>query len=648
MRSCLCFFSVAVQALVFIRLVVPGMGPKQWSSGFKRNYTDHAASEASASSSSALSVELSRPNAASVPGNKRWKRIESVPNVLVSDLSTNTSSSSSSNCSNNAFKDSLAQFFLTNKLSAFETHVLASSAQNAGAVGVEDLSKAGASGAQPKNLARDIMRSLLKNVSLPEVYWAEIPVLDPDTDTEKQVSFPFLLPHEVLWKLYSTNDLDKFKTFIEHQMTKEFCETFNTDPGSTFPIGLHGDGAPFQAKMKDSLEQFSWNLAADPKSSRVVFTAIPKKFVGPNTFDAILDIFVWSMNILLQGHMPTKRHDGSAFNSSRIESNDSKLRISLAGTPIPFRAALVQVRGDWAFYNDCFGFPHWASENICWMCKAQKSRGSQFDFRRQLWKQHRYKTGEFETLMRLLGRISTLFKAPGLSLKHFMVDWLHAVDLGVGQSILGNVLWESLDVLFPNLNKKEQVKALHLKLKAWYQTSKPPSQLDGLTVEMLKLPGKGPKLRSKAGECRYLIPFGVLVARECDDGSIRRKTIRNLTEHFLQVAVIMSTEPYDAAAAAAACKAVVALYVSLEDFAVAAGDYTSWRVKPKLHLFEELIQFMSFDVGSARRFWTYQDESWGGWLSNCAARRGGPKFAATVALGLLQRYRAVASDQLVE
>jgi hypothetical protein len=628
------------------------MGPKQWGNGFKRTYNEYAASGVSSTATNNLNAELSRPKAENpVPWSKRWKQSAPVLAAVVSGLQTNSSSSSSSSSSastSNAFRDSLAQFFLTNKLSAFETHTLASTAQNAGAAGVEDLSKAGAKGFHPKNLARDIMRSLLKDVSLPEIYWAEIPVLDPDTDTENPVWFPFLLPHEVLWKLHATNGVDKFKTFIDTEMTKEFCTTFQTDPRSTFAIGLHGDGAPFQAKMKDSLEQFSWNLCADPKSSRVVFTAVPQKFVGPNTFDAILSIFAWSMDILLRGKMLTKRHDGSPFASSKDDSNDSKFRIDLAGKPIPFRAALVQVRGDWAFYNDCFGFPHWASESICWLCKAQRSRGSQYDMRRQLWKQHRYKPGEFETLMRLLGRISALFKAPGLSLKHFMVDWLHAVDLGVGQSIVGNVLWESLDILFPNLSKKEQVKALYLKLKAWYQTSKPPSQLDGLTVEMLKLPGKAPKLRSKAGECRYLIPFAVLVARECDDGTTRRKTIRNLAEHFLQVAVIMSADPYDAAAAAAACKAVVSLYVSLEDFAVAAGDYTSWRVKPKLHMFEELIQFISFDVGSARRFWTYQDESWGGWLSNCAARRGGPKFAATVALGLLQRYRAVASDQIVE
>ena len=86
------------------------------------------------------------------------------------------------------------------------------------------------------------------------------------------------------------------------------------------------------------------------------------------------------------------------------------------------------------------------------------------------------------------------------------------------------------------------------------------------------------------------------------------------------------------------------LDVSLESFAVASGDALSWRVKPKLHMLQELILYVSVEFGSARNFWTYQDESWGGWLSNCAARRGGAKFAGTVAFGLLQRYRASVTD----
>ena len=120
-------------------------------------------------------------------------------------------------------------------------------------------------------------------------------------------------------------------------MTAEFCKTFSTDPSSTLPIGLHGDGAPFQAKMRDSLEQFSWNLPAHPQSTRIVFTAIPKKFVAPGTYNALLDVFSWSMQIMMEGVMPARRHDGTAFDSSAKGAHDSAFRIEAAGSEISLR-----------------------------------------------------------------------------------------------------------------------------------------------------------------------------------------------------------------------------------------------------------------------------------------------------------------------
>ena len=630
------------------------MAPKQWKIGFKqsRNARDANAQVPSESINLAATLkrnlEESTEEPMSKPWTKRWKTDTVQPMTEQFDsIGSSTSSSSSSRPSlTRDFKTILSDFFLTNKLSALETHNIAFSAQHAGAQGVEDISKAGAHGQNPKNLSRDILRTLLKNASLPEIYWAEIPVLDPGSNTEQMTWFPFLLPHEVLNRLVNQNGLENMKSYLKADMVKEFCDTFKTNPDKTFPIGLHGDGAPFQAKMKDSLEQFSWNFPAEDKSSRMLFTAIPKKFVGPRTFDSLLDIFAWSLQVLQIGILPAVRHDGTPFDTNVQGADDSKWRVNNASKPLGFHGALIQVRGDWAFYNHCFSFPSWSSDSICWLCKATRARGSPLDFRRQHWKSNRYLPGEFEAILRLRGKISTLFKCPGLSLRHFMVDWLHAIDLGVGQSVIGNVMWEALNILWPNLNTKQQVHAMYLKLKDWYKEANPPSRLDALTIEMLKLPGKGPKLRSKAAECRYLLPFAAILARECDDGSPRRRTIKNMTERFLEMAIIVSTVPYDAAQAAACCKSVSSLLVALEDWSVSAGDSLSWRIKPKLHLMQELIEFIGIDYGSARTFWTYQDENWGGWLSKCAARRGGPKFAGTVALGLLQRYRAVVNDKL--
>ena len=163
---------------------------------------------------------------------------------------------------------------------------------------------------------------------------------------------------------------------------------------------------------------------------------------------------------------------------------------------------------------------------------------------------------------------------------------------------------------------------------------------------MIKQPGKKPKLRSKAGECRCLVPFGAELAKEYDDGSSHRNAINMLCQNLLQVQMCISTEPYQADVASAACSRLVQLHAALERMSLAKGDEFSWAVKPKLHMMEELICFVGLEFGSPKHYWTYQDESWGGWLANTANRRGGPKWASTCAHNLLCRYRAAVNSDI--
>ena len=60
---------------------------------------------------------------------------------------------------------------------------------------------------------------------------------------------------------------------------------------------------------------------------------------------------------------------------------------------------------------------------------------------------------------------SPLFKAPGFTLLMVAIDVLHALDLGVTQDMLGNLLWESLDVLFmQGKNKAGKLNLLWLRI----------------------------------------------------------------------------------------------------------------------------------------------------------------------------------------
>ena len=70
------------------------------------------------------------------------------------------------------------------------------------------------------------------------------------------------------------------------------------------------------------------------------------------------------------------------------------------------------------------------------------------------------------------------------------------------------------------------------------------------------------------------------------------------------------------------------------------GDYYHWRFKPKLHLFAELMQATIKTSGAPQLFWTYLDEGWTDWLPQADRPRGGRIVPATLALKLLQRFRA--------
>ena len=386
--------------------------------------------DSSASASKGLSEDLK-------PSKKiEWHRgIKSRQTSLkdeIPEVSHPSSSSSSTPAySIEDFRSIVANIFLTNKLSAADVHSVVASGTAAGAQGVEDLAKAGTGGKWKKNLSRDLMTKLLKNSKWPKLYWASIPLKDPKTQEVSSEPFPFLLPHEIMKAIVESNggSLDGMRAAGASHLLRQvqsFCSTMGIDINTCVPLGLHGDGAPFAAKMRDSLEQFSWNFAASPESGRIPFTAIPKSCTAETTFDAIFEIFSWSMSALLNGAMPVCRHDGSPWCSS-----DAGTRVQEAGQALGFKGCLIQIRGDWAFYKQAFNVPSWSSEEICWLCRATRSIGSELDFRKcgldAKWRQKRYGPTEFLAKLRYHGLVSKLFKTPGLTMQAVMIGFMQLI-----------------------------------------------------------------------------------------------------------------------------------------------------------------------------------------------------------------------------
>jgi len=108
--------------------------------------------------------------------------------------------------------------------------------------------------------------------------------------------------------------------------------------------------------------------------------------------------------------------------------------------------------------------------------------------------------------------VSPLFGCPALRSSAFLLDWLHVVDLGVGADILGNVM-KMLLPKYAGVTQKQRCQEMLVKIQNFFRENKVTSRLDNLTPAMIVAPGKPPKLRGKAAEVRYLVPWVATAAQ---------------------------------------------------------------------------------------------------------------------------------------
>ena len=149
---------------------------------------------------------------------------------------------------------------------------MAVAAYKEGATSVAGFAKASNWGAAPKNLARYFMAQVLKDCTMPEIFYYDIPLWDPATRSQVTRKHPFLLPHEVIHHLLS-QDMDiahvssvafpKISEILENACTKE-----GIDNRITAAVGLHGDGVPYT--KKESVEILSYNFLSQPTADRTL------------------------------------------------------------------------------------------------------------------------------------------------------------------------------------------------------------------------------------------------------------------------------------------------------------------------------------------------------------------------------------------
>jgi len=215
------------------------------------------------------------------------------------------------------------------------------------------------------NTARKLRSSFLKRSAWMPDYIAELRTWNPKAQKVVKEKVPMQLIHEVVAvllkhgfrvKLIATDGMDPLT--LEHL---QHCEA---EAGCVLlGVGLWGDGAPTQWDRSESIDVISLSLpglGGEFKNLRIPLIVLPHSRVCKDTWEDVFSIFKWSLTILATGVWPSARHDGSHW----LQSDKCRQ----TARPL-LRGALVEVRQDWKFAAEVFGFPsHNTTEGCCWAC----------------------------------------------------------------------------------------------------------------------------------------------------------------------------------------------------------------------------------------------------------------------------------------
>jgi len=530
-------------------------------------------------------------------------------------------------------------------LPSHEVQQIAAAAESSGARGISQLEKIATSGKHRHNAQRDLMRALGRPQGAPELFSVAIPMAGQD-NSPVIVDHPFILPHQFFSKLFQERK-DKFIQCVQggDEERNSLWELMAQGPilknhptlspnnlAHCIPIGLHGDAGKFS--HQDSLFVITWNSLVGQgttREKRFIITVVRKKQMLPDgsTLESIFRVVAWSLNALLEGKTPAYNEDGTPSPEGGKE---------LAG---PWKGACVQVRGDWQFYSQAFGFPQWNSaENMCWLCKASNNTpdlywtnfNSTAPWRSTLWTHETY----LEHLESTESDVPALFSIIGLRVEAVMVDVLHAVDQGVAAHIIADIFFDVLPKF--GGNQQSQLQTLNRRIKNFYKSGSfgNKSRLQGdLTFMNMKTAGGWPKLKAKAAATRHLAPFAAQLSSEFNTNSPHDRQRQTVIDCLVAFYDLVSCE--DRCLSSAALKELAKIGFDLcSNYACLAAEarqheWKRWKLVPKFHLFQHLCFTQAASAGNPRFFWTYPDEDMVGQMIE-AAKSCHPATLAKTAL----------------
>ena len=193
---------------------------------------------------------------------------------------------------------------------------------------------------------------------------------------------------------------------------------------------------------------------------------------------------------------------------------------------------------------------------------------------------------------------SPIFSSPCFRTTCIKVDWLHCMDLGVAADFLRSLLYTVIKKM-PGRSEDAKVREMFSEMQDYYRERTADSQLDSLTKLMLKQPKKWPKLRGRAGEVRGLVDFGVLAAQKYLDASDPlQHTAMQASLRLQGMCSNLRNAVFNHESLRTNCRQFCLLYSALAETLP-----NMWRLKPKMHLLQELCE-MQEQPSNPSLLWT--------------------------------------------
>jgi hypothetical protein len=245
---------------------------------------------------------------------------------------------------------------------------------------------------------------------------------------------------------------------------------------------------------------------------------------------------------------------------------------------------------------------------------------------------------------------SNLFRCPGLTLRHLIVDSMHAADLGTFCDALGSLFYLEVRNKDWYPNQLRGLQALNHTLTMYFGANKELCKTGPLVLTQIIAPVPGyPYLKAKAAQVRHLAEFGLILANMHAHGNDQHARYRFRPSHILAgredehlrelVATFQGMTRYVRSLSAVpfdpdACLQAMMLYLTsmsrLHDlwrigFGPNERSKQPFQLRQKCHMLQHMVQDQIQDYGSPSHFWCYRDEDYVGNVKRICAKTKDPR-----------------------